>query len=1030
MTSIEGHSSKFKVFISYSRIDIDFVRKLHGCLEENGLEIWVDWENIPLGTDWWQEIVEGIQGADAFLFVISPDSVSSQVCGQEFQVALDNGKCLAPILIREDESTLDRLSPQLKMAGVTNMRGDAEFDQATPELLQRLACNEEYVKAHTRLLLHALEWDKKERSPSLLLRGSDLQTTEVFLLQAVGKEPPVTDLQKRFVQVSRKEANQRRRFFLTMITVAIVAMLLLATYAMAQWNEANKSFALAQENYANAVKNELERISAQRTAVHNADIARQNEATAIVNEQARATQQAIAEENRKVAEKNERLALEQKNLADAQNALSRASFIQQQPSQLFASSQLGLYSIEKNNIPAAEALLRQNLSLMPIPVAHMSHNSAIKQVQFASDGKSLATCSVDGAARVWNVQSGQMLFDFSQDGKAQDCRYTSDGALFITGGQDGILHVWNAINGQEIRRFKHSSGILSVAVSSAKHYVAYGGEDGSGRVVELSTGSLLSPLVNYAPIWRLDFFPDERRLVSVGPDGVPKVWFARSGGSYALREHGGAVYKIVVSPDGEWLATASEDATSRISEAATGLTTAFLVHDDRVVDVIFSPDSQYVATASDDGTLRIWEVPSGREVLRLHHQGKVKHIAYSPDGRWVASSGEDQAVHIWNISNGQEVVRIPVLSDGGPVVFSPDGKYLVVTNVNGAIGVWDITHQTALISDLQLSDVVADIAVTESPTATLITVADNFQVDLWDLNSIITSEGKMTSQHIFDIKATATDLSVTSDWIAVSSIDGLVYLYDRQNKGMRIFEKADVVTDIDFSQDEKKLIAACNDGSITIWNVESGELVQEMKLSVQVSAISSAHGDRWLMIGLMDQVVIWDLVAQKEILSLTSQSSVVSIRDNNQWLTAAFANGDIVVWDEEILTLASNEKSVLPVHTIHLGSIPQEMAFSEDGKILFVSDQSGQVFFFDLENYQELARFSQPFTIKAVQNFDGGHFLITVSGRNIYFWNMTVMRLVKSEQLISEICSRMVGQLSLDEWAFYFGSEPYRLLCP
>ena len=66
-----------EVFISYSRKDTTFVRKLDARLREEGWDPWVDWEGIPLSADWWSEIEQGIEGADAFVFIISPDSVAS-----------------------------------------------------------------------------------------------------------------------------------------------------------------------------------------------------------------------------------------------------------------------------------------------------------------------------------------------------------------------------------------------------------------------------------------------------------------------------------------------------------------------------------------------------------------------------------------------------------------------------------------------------------------------------------------------------------------------------------------------------------------------------------------------------------------------------------------------------------------------------------------------------------------------------------------------------------------------------------------
>ena len=67
------------VFISYSRRDIDFVRHLFDHLTARDREAWADWQDIPPTADWLAESYSGIEAADTFLFVISPDSVTSEI---------------------------------------------------------------------------------------------------------------------------------------------------------------------------------------------------------------------------------------------------------------------------------------------------------------------------------------------------------------------------------------------------------------------------------------------------------------------------------------------------------------------------------------------------------------------------------------------------------------------------------------------------------------------------------------------------------------------------------------------------------------------------------------------------------------------------------------------------------------------------------------------------------------------------------------------------------------------------------------
>src|SRR5690348_2020145 len=88
------------VFISYSRTDKDFVRRLHDGLAKHNRDTWVDWEDIPLTAEWLKEIHAGIDAAENFVFVISPESVASAVCREELGHALASNKRLIPIFYR------------------------------------------------------------------------------------------------------------------------------------------------------------------------------------------------------------------------------------------------------------------------------------------------------------------------------------------------------------------------------------------------------------------------------------------------------------------------------------------------------------------------------------------------------------------------------------------------------------------------------------------------------------------------------------------------------------------------------------------------------------------------------------------------------------------------------------------------------------------------------------------------------------------------------------------------------------------
>lgn len=187
-------------FISYCRKDKPFVQRLHETLVVNGRDIWVDWEDIPLTADWWAEIQEGIEGSNAFIFIISPDSVASKVCNQELEHALKHNKRLIPLVYRECESS----PPSISHLNWLFFREADDFEAAAANLLAAMDTDLDWTKAHTRLTQRAVEWAREERNHSYLLYGDDLAQAEE-MLTVTAKNPALNQLQRDYILVSQQQ---------------------------------------------------------------------------------------------------------------------------------------------------------------------------------------------------------------------------------------------------------------------------------------------------------------------------------------------------------------------------------------------------------------------------------------------------------------------------------------------------------------------------------------------------------------------------------------------------------------------------------------------------------------------------------------------------------------------------------------------------------------------------------------------------------------------------------------------------------
>lgn len=93
-------------FISYSRKDKDFVQKLFTRFKQEGIDPWLDSDDLTPAGFWRQEVMVGIQHANDFIYCLSPDSCLSPECGKELEHALALEKRIIPIVAKSTPKNL------------------------------------------------------------------------------------------------------------------------------------------------------------------------------------------------------------------------------------------------------------------------------------------------------------------------------------------------------------------------------------------------------------------------------------------------------------------------------------------------------------------------------------------------------------------------------------------------------------------------------------------------------------------------------------------------------------------------------------------------------------------------------------------------------------------------------------------------------------------------------------------------------------------------------------------------------------
>lgn len=94
-----------QVFLSYSRLDRDFVGRLADDLAARGIESWLDTDDLPTNDEdrWRRAVVHGIRESAALVLVLSPNSVSSGAVERELTIAAEVSRRIIPIVHRACE---------------------------------------------------------------------------------------------------------------------------------------------------------------------------------------------------------------------------------------------------------------------------------------------------------------------------------------------------------------------------------------------------------------------------------------------------------------------------------------------------------------------------------------------------------------------------------------------------------------------------------------------------------------------------------------------------------------------------------------------------------------------------------------------------------------------------------------------------------------------------------------------------------------------------------------------------------------
>lgn len=863
-------------FISYAREDKELVRVLHDALTRDGKRVWVDWNDILPTSDWLQEIHLAIEAAHTFVFVISPDSVDSEMCQTELSHAVELKRRLVAVSFRNVAN--DKRPPALRQSQWILAGPNDSLDDALKKLKTIIDKGLPWLQMERKIGLGAGEWQQKGRDASLLLIGSELREAKDWLTKSTGDTSLVTDLHVEYINASSQAASEQLSSHLADLSSELVnkkhdlALLLAleACYA-AETVEARSSLLAAVQAHPHLDTWLRGPGSLLTTVSFSAD-------GGLV---AAGTIDGMiliwgVPDRRRLAR------LECYPFVNAFDKLKEiVDSIAFSPDGKFLAAAIASGVIMWD--------LRTGDQIGP-PIEAGTYPTT--SLAFSPDSKLLAFGATHGPIRLLDLNSGFFTDKGTvfAPGAVQPLEghtsgatclvFSPDGALLASSSRDSTIRLWDVEKRESIGEplARHRDGVPSVAFNCDGRLLASGSLDGTVILWDVSTGEPRQhPWVHDASgVIDVEFSHDGKILASSARNGTIALWNLSDGKqSNQLGGHDSKAVKVAFSPNDNLLASAASDGAVILWDMTRPSPLRFEMtgHKERISHIEFSPDGNTLATGAWDGLIILTDfLKAGQPQINLQHSQKIASFAFSPNGKIIASSN-GWLVMLWDVATGQLLGQMP--GHQGTVesiAFSPDGKLVASSSSDGSIILWDVASQGSL-RQISVEKTSRIFSVVFSPDGQTLAASSHNSIFLWEVVSGKQLD-KSLSVHTNVVTTLAFDHS--GKLLASGSMDQSIQLWDMarlEPLGHPLAGGSGTVHQLAFSPTGETLASAHADGSVNLWDVRSRDRLGEFRgYATSVYTLAFNPNGRLLASGSCEQydlaecdkgqVVLWDVTAE------------------------------------------------------------------------------------------------------------------------------------------------------------------------
>jgi len=321
------------------------------------------------------------------------------------------------------------------------------------------------------------------------------------------------------------------------------------------------------------------------------------------------------------------------------------------------------------------------------PLLLKGHTRPLTKVCYNREGDLLFSCSKDGKPTAWYVDNGERLGTYNgHEGAVWDCDVNFSTSKLLTGSADQTARLWDVETGKMLFSFKHKSGVRSVRFAHGERMCLTVQDNTFNTQPAIFIHNLQEDLSTQSDDPVRTFVPGadkpgdkgekakintalwgalNRTIISCDDDGVVRQWdVENSKQTKQAQEHKKAIASMQFSKDQTMFVTASHDHTAKLWDAKT-LKVLKTYNSDRPINAAaISPLKEHVIIGGGQEAMNVtvtsskvghFEVDFFQMVYMdflgnvKGHFGPVHTLAFSPDGTSFASGSEDGYIRLHHL---------------------------------------------------------------------------------------------------------------------------------------------------------------------------------------------------------------------------------------------------------------------------------------------------------------------------------------------------------------------------------------------